>query len=997
MEGTPTFGMYPLPLAGASTSTPLRRPIEDDDMASVASESVVSRGARYRAMDGDGSSVAPSEAGDSVISARSLAYRSSAVEVDSGDEDFDDQMEAAADKDLEPPLKYERLSAELRSIAVEEKATALAVHPRLLVVGTSWGSVHIFDALGHAKNAEFKMHGHSVGVSQISVDHKGEFIASCSGVDGRVLVSGLCTSQHNLDMVLNRKVNAVALDPLFAKSGYGRRLLTGDDSRVIMHEKTYFNRYKQTPLGSPTDGPITCIKWRGYFAAWCCRRGVVVYDVTQERIISIIKYDTPLPPNPDPQDRLSGQFVTRLAWSNQYTLFVTQGDSVKVCSIKKRPEPQEQLRHLDLPDHYVSIKSAFRLRKFWICGIAPKDGGGGSGGRGGGRGGGGGGHSKHVLLLTVSKEDKSRPPEMMLVEPHQKSFSLVSIDLLPLSGYEQFTPHDYNVEFCLEDKHYFVMCPTEVVMGKPRDIDDNIEWLVDHEDYSKALMVAESNVRMLDRHSVVSVGKMYLDVLLESEQYKEAAKLCVRIFKNDKRLWQEEAVVKFARLRQLRVLAPLIPKGNFNQVRLDKKYYETILISLINNPEDNDTFLELIRGSWSPDLYEISVLIDAVLEALISGGGGGDSGGGGSGGSDVASQEQSHQTLMRALATLYTYSNRYDKALEIYLQLNHKDVFSLIRKRDLFDVIHNRIGDLMELDAREAVKLFMEYMEKLEPELVVAKLEEAGVGRHLYLYLDALLDKDREESRRYHGRLVGLYADFDQKKLLPFLNSSEHYDMGAALEDCRQRCMTRESIFILAKMGDTRQALQLILAELHSIDEAIEFCKEHDDSDLWEDLIEYSIDKPAFIHILLLNIGTHVDPRVLISRIQPGLQIPNLKESLATIMHDYRLQKKLQKQCKKILESDCYTLIAKQEEIQKRGVSVGVEGNKCGGCGGKIVDPSATPKNPPPPRSIGSSPFVEVHSQVGDVVVFMCRHTFHTQCLSVADGGATCDLCVVKR
>ena len=47
------------------------------------------------------------------------------------------------------------------------------------------------------------------------------------------------------------------------------------------------------------------------------------------------------------------------------------------------------------------------------------------------------------------------------------------------------------------------------------------------------------------------------------------------------------------------------------------------------------------------------------------------------------------------------------------------------------------------------------------------------------------------------------------------------------------------------RMGNTKQALSLITNELGNVDKAIEFCKEHDDSELWEDLINYSMDKPC--------------------------------------------------------------------------------------------------------------------------------------------------------
>lgn len=48
----------------------------------------------------------------------------------------------------------------------------------------------------------------------------------------------------------------------------------------------------------------------------------------------------------------------------------------------------------------------------------------------------------------------------------------------------------------------------------------------------------------------------------------------------------------------------------------------------------------------------------------------------------------------------------------------------------------------------------------------------------------------------------------------------------------------------LGRMGNSRSALKMIMEELNDVDKAIEFAKEQDDAELWEDLILYSIDKP---------------------------------------------------------------------------------------------------------------------------------------------------------
>ena len=47
--------------------------------------------------------------------------------------------------------------------------------------------------------------------------------------------------------------------------------MTGDDKVVCLHERVFLGRYRQTVL-CEGEGPITCIRWRGRFAAWVSRK-----------------------------------------------------------------------------------------------------------------------------------------------------------------------------------------------------------------------------------------------------------------------------------------------------------------------------------------------------------------------------------------------------------------------------------------------------------------------------------------------------------------------------------------------------------------------------------------------------------------------------------------------------------------------------------------------------------------------------------------------------
>jgi len=51
-------------------------------------------------------------------------------------------------------------------------------------------------------------------------------------------------------------------------------------------------------------------------------------------------------------------------------------------------------------------------------------------------------------------------------------------------------------------------------------------------------------------------------------------------------------------------------------------------------------------------------------------------------------------------------------------------------------------------------------------------------------------------------------------------------------------------------MGNVKQALELITTRLKDVNQAIEFCKEQNEPELWDDLISYSINKPCESHDL---------------------------------------------------------------------------------------------------------------------------------------------------
>ena len=117
-----------------------------------------------------------------------------------------------------------------------------------------------------------------------------------------------------------------------------------------------------------------------------------------------------------------------------------------------------------------------------------------------------------------------------------------------------------------------------------------------------------------------------------------------------------------------------------------------------------------------------------------------------------------------------------------------------------------------------------------------------------------------------------------------------------------------------------KRALFLIIDRLKDVHKAIEFAKEQDDQDLWDDLLNYSMDKPSFIRGLLEQVGTAIDPITLVKRIPEGLEIPGLREGLTHMMKEHDIQYSISSGVARVLRSE---VAAAQNELragQRRGI-----------------------------------------------------------------------------
>lgn len=201
-------------------------------------------------------------------------------------------------------------------------------------------------------------------------------------------------------------------------------------------------------------------------------------------------------------------------------------------------------------------------------------------------------------------------------------------------------------------------------------------------------------------------------------------------------------------------------------------------------------------------------------------------------------------------------------------------------------------------------------------------------------YLDAFDKVDH--SGRYHSKLVHLYAKYNREKLLPFLKRSNSYPIEEAFSVCTDKLFYPEMVYLHGRMGNTIEALSIIINKLEDIQMAIDFCKEHGDPDLWNELINQSLDQPEIMTKLLDGIAGYINPEILVNKIKMGQSIPGLKNSLVKMLCNLRLQVSIQDGCNNILVHDYFNLHDRIVRSQQKAQFISND-NTCGLCQRDII------------------------------------------------------------
>lgn len=877
-----------------------------------------------------------------------------------------------------PNLKYKRFCNDLvKSLGPQgdpdmanagpvELISCMAVHFKFIVLGMDTGKIIILDVDGN-KLPGRDIDAHTSPIMNLSVDDEGEFIASCS-FDGKVIISGLLSAQYNIVLNYDRPIMAVAFAPHFSKLK-SPMYVTGSEELTLIEERKWPMKRRLTTLHGG-EGRISTIKWQHHFIAWANDACVQIYDTSTKKIICRVTRDKEYP-----STKIA---PCHLFWKSDSVLLIGWANKVKIAMVKevktdlvKSLNPLEKgmsaSERLQATKREVFITHNIELDLGLCSGIAPYtiD---------------GNGSYIVVLQYMLQREEDLKqgvpkekvPPQLVVLKPegYQDQPSEITRDQLPLRGYMIYNCNDYILRFDEEGQRLYVVAPMDMILVQKRTVDDRVQWFLERDRFEEALKVAEKFSSELKVQSVENVGKMYVDYLLEENEFGEAARICTRAYNRPdlkmdlrKRLW-EDAAYSFINKDAVYELLGYLPT---DKPQLGPEMYEYIIFQLLNSsPEVVCSVLQM----WPPHIYSMEAIVK-VMETKLK-------------------YSPKDEILLRIMAELYATAKQFDKAIGAYLKIKHPDVFSLILKHKLRDPMLNYLKELLELDTQAAVQTLVEMRSLIEPDVVVQRLETWD-ERFLHHYLDTLFIADSKAAPQYHSRQVKLYAKYDKNKLLSFLQVCTNIPLKEAERICEKEGLIDCKIYLLKRMGNYLEAVKIILsiaknrgvaAAEKGMKEAVLIMLEQGEQDLFEEVIQTAKTDPIFVRTLLSAAGTAINPLKVIKEVPSKMEIPQLKETMVKVLRDHQLQHSLRGSCRKIVKEDSHEKMGKFVHYFRTGARIDAEA-VCELCTAEVFTPLSQ-KN---------------------VIVFKCQHVYHKECISseqsiigeVADFHCTVCLVFTKR
>ncbi|KAI5958800.1 VPS41 [Candida theae] len=804
----------------------------------------------------------------------------------SGTSDIED-----ADEDDEPPkLKYSRINQLPSNFFNKDPVSSCFFHEEYFIFATHSGFIHICTSKFVAVRT-FKAHRASV----LSTYTDGRFFASAS-MDGTVVIGSIEDEKDIIAYDFQRPVHAVVLDSNYASK---RSFISGGMSGKVIYSRKNWLGKKTDFVIDQNNGAVVGLTIIGDLVIWMNDKGINVFHLSNRVMIKVLEKPSDSPRNDLYWPRVTQPDTDRLiiAWSNYiWSLRISlkdnsapnakDSDSVPVVSsgMSRILPSTASISFRATQEKKVEVEHIFKLDDL-ICGIASY---------------------KDDLWMVLTYEppkrkslDKASGETATDNNPDLKLINSTTGDVefeeeLALKNIQNLGLNDFTLGAHIDQvPKYFIISAKDGVVAQEYQLDDRLQWYLERDEFLRAYEVSEHIVSPMKR---LSFGIQYVDSLVKEDEWKKAAEFLKNLLPlrdeagleeqtsspDEEELTSQHASHPVDEMRkeiisQWQIWAHIfINSGHIDELSLvipkvsalPAGLFTKIFTYWIENGAERAC--ELI-SDWPTELYDNNTIESDLKkqESHLK---------------DANSEHYNH--IERALVTFYDKTFQPLKAVPRLEKLKDKHIVEYLAKNH---ILKNFVSQLptfitLQFDDDEAISRWPidKLGEKLSPtvdtlvdhrleipssEIVELFKSHPRLSFINYFYLARLQEIDKLLVKDYGDELIELYSNYSRRNLLPFFVASDEndslqntYDVDKAIEICKQNNFYQELIYLLGKIGENKQALNLVINKLGDPQMAIEFAKRLNDKDTWSSLIDQSLDKPNFLKILIEQSDESTNP-----------------------------------------------------------------------------------------------------------------------------------------
>ncbi|AWU73664.1 hypothetical protein CAS74_001468 [Pichia kudriavzevii] len=472
-------------------------------------------------------------------------------------------------------------------------------------------------------------------------------------------------------------------------------------------------------------------------------------------------------------------------------------------------------------------------------------------------------YSDGILILNyTSKTDgEYYPPDLILID--QNGDEIVN-DELPIREYENLNVNDYGL--LRTQKSWLLICPNDAVSIEPLWIGDRINWYVQREEFKKAWELGES----MNPYQRLDIG------LKEWKKNKD-----VEFFKKllnglNNLEYSNHLVNELNVIYSKYVSAEMLPSKPYSgEKQIDPKYYDQVLNELLYKQE-YDQFVHYLH-QWDHTLFSVGDICSHMGDILES--------------EDVP-------VLRDAYISLSLELEEPENCVKHYIALKDPQLLEFLDSHHLLDRHFQELPLIIYFGVppkklEENVEILINNVHEILPQRIIKLFKDNQMDHVNYIYLNKLRKVDPLKVKDFEDEIVSLFAKFNKEELFDFLQVHSKYSIENAIRICENNQCYKELVYLLSKVGENKKALILIIDKMNDPGRAIEFVQSVNEKNLWDFLLDYSMNKPEFVKELLMNVGKLVDPIPVVSRIPVNVKIDGLKGALIDITRNVTLDKKI--------------------------------------------------------------------------------------------------------